>query len=593
MVRRVLSLLAFATALAGWSAAPSFAQTLASRTLNDGPSWPVFEPDFSACTADPADFGARGDGVADDTRAIQAALDVGGHVCIRRPGVYVVSGALARLATGDNSRLNAALVIRSGTTLTMQNNVKLRLASGSDCYLLRNASPETGDHDIVVEGGQLDGNANGQQENNWLRPYWFGHMVLFQHVTRVAVRDVRSINPSRYAFLFVGSADITTERLWFKHQRLNSDGVHFHGPCSRIVVRDLRGLTNDNMVGFVCGEGLYYFGHADEEFGVGDITDVLVERLYSTWGKEPVRLTGPLGTACRRFVIRDVSGEVIAGMGVHLGDDSAGLLYGCEMTDIQIERINCRVPPGYALVAIDASGAKDVTIRGLTVTDPSNSALLLEARGGQAVDVQRLELSGLRMTGSATRAVRFVGPGVRVRRFVGSDWVVNQQPSGVALDVGSLVDLGEMSGIAVTGGALLSKSPDAGPGAWSFNGWTLNNVSAGFVPAGATTLNLTGGTVFWSGAGPAPLVLYQVDANAVTRVVGSGLSYTGAPLPAPVYVPRGAFTVNHPEWRMAGSGILGTPQPGDRFYNLQTFGQPWDLLGIGPVVFDGENWVRR
>lgn len=593
MLNRLLRpILAAALAASCWSAA---AQTPILRSLSEGPSWPVFEPDFSGCTADPADFGARGDGVTDDTLAIQAALDVGGHVCIRRPGVYVVSGVLARLAEGDNARLNAALVIRSGTTLTMQNNVRLRLASGSDCYLLRNANPEAGDHDIAVEGGQLDGNSVGQQENNWFRPYWFGHMVLFHRVSRVSVRDLRSINPSRYAFLFVGSTDITTERLWFQHQRLNSDGVHFHGPCSRIVVRDLVGLTNDNMAGFVCGEGLYYFGHADEEFGVGDITDVLVERLHSTWGKEPVRLTGPLGTACRRFVIRDISGDVIAGMGVHLGDDSAGLLYGCEMTDILIERIRCRVPAGYALVAIDASGAKDVTVRGITVTDPLNSALLMEARGGQRVDVERLEVSGLRAPRNATRLFRFIGPDVRVRRFVGNDWVLGQQPAGLALDVSGVVELGELSNLSVTGGTLFSKSraENSGAGSWTLSGWRLSDVVSGFVTGGTTTLNLTGGVVHWSGAGQAPLVLYQPDGGAVTRLTGSGLSYTGAAQPSPVYVPRGEFTVDHPDWRMAGSGILGAPRLGDRFYNLQTFGQPWEGLGVGPVIFDGVNWVRQ
>ena len=42
-------------------------------------------------------------------------------------------------------------------------------------------------------------------------------------------------------------------------------------------------------------------GNGLKKFGVGDITDVLVERLHSTWGKEPVRLTGPLGTKQRKL----------------------------------------------------------------------------------------------------------------------------------------------------------------------------------------------------------------------------------------------------------------------------------------------------
>jgi hypothetical protein len=56
------------------------------------------------------DFGARGDGVTDDTLAIQAAIDVaeaeGGGVVYFPPGVYVVGGALQ-----DTGRSNAQLLL--------------------------------------------------------------------------------------------------------------------------------------------------------------------------------------------------------------------------------------------------------------------------------------------------------------------------------------------------------------------------------------------------------------------------------------------------------------------------------------------------
>ena len=321
------------------------------QTWSGGPIWrpspvPQAGPGPSDCGVDASTAGAVGDGVTDDTAAIQAALNQGGRVCITRPGTYVVSAALVNAGVLPNASLNSALVIQSNTTLMLGRGVRLWMANQSNCYLMRNANPGTGDHDITIAGGSFDGNCNNQQTNLWVEPYWFGHLMVFKNVQRLSVRDTGTIEPKCFAWLFAGCSDVAVERIGFHHFHRNSDGVHFDGPSERIVVRDLSGVTGDNMVSFTPGEGTYFFGKALAEWGEGDIRDVLVENICSNDAKEPVRLTGPAHLVMENFIIRNVWGSVRDGMGIHLHDDDRGALSGCRMSNILIENISCTVPPG-------------------------------------------------------------------------------------------------------------------------------------------------------------------------------------------------------------------------------------------------------
>jgi len=117
-------------------------------------------------------IGARGDGISNDQEAIQRALDSGPEILDLPAGDY---------------KIGRTLRIRSGTHLRLHPQATIRLADGaaktSADYLLTNASPDTGDADIVIEGGTWDGNNTGNPRGKGLFDGGYtGAMIHFQNV---------------------------------------------------------------------------------------------------------------------------------------------------------------------------------------------------------------------------------------------------------------------------------------------------------------------------------------------------------------------------------------------------------------------------
>lgn len=131
---------AFAFALAALFTAASHAQAaqpqVRSRWATMGQST-IRANDLGASTSD-----ATGN---TNTTAIQNALNIanargGGVVSVEAPGTYLISGVLRDDTSTINYTLDSALVIYSNTTLILGDGVTLKLASGSYCYMLRNAA---------------------------------------------------------------------------------------------------------------------------------------------------------------------------------------------------------------------------------------------------------------------------------------------------------------------------------------------------------------------------------------------------------------------------------------------------------------------
>lgn len=146
------------------------------------------------------DFGAVGDGITDDTAAIQAALDAadeaGGGTVVIPEGTFIISSA-GRAAAGS-------LQIHSNTELTGagMGETILKLADGSDTKisgLIRTAPAGEVDHDIVIRDLTIDGNkANTSGEVDGLMTGYQPGSALYEY--NILIDSVEIMNCSRIGF---------------------------------------------------------------------------------------------------------------------------------------------------------------------------------------------------------------------------------------------------------------------------------------------------------------------------------------------------------------------------------------------------------
>lgn len=254
-----------------------------------------------------------GDGVVDDTAAIQARLDSGASLVYLPPPKrhYLISKTL-RIGSNTELRLDRFSVVR--------------LAPKSDCPLIENKCYVAGrDVRIALMGGIWD-MANVDQSPNpsvwwWYTPprpepadrpttftygYYIGMAMRFSHVEGLTVKGVTVRNPTTYGISCCNLSNFLIDDITFDYKTFNPfegnmDGVHLDGNCHHGKISNLRGTCYDDMVALNANDGIC----AQEQ---GPITDIDIDGLYAGYCHSAVRLLSAPAEV-KRVTIRNVHGE--------------------------------------------------------------------------------------------------------------------------------------------------------------------------------------------------------------------------------------------------------------------------------------------
>ena len=252
-----------------------------------------------------------GDGVADDTAAIQARLD-SGISCVYLP------------PPAKHYLISKTLKIGSNQELKLDRFSVVKLAPKSDCAMLENRGYEGGkDKRIALTGGIWD-MANLEQSPNpsqyrHLNPprpsplpdhyeygVFLGIAIRFANVEGITIRGLTVRNPTIYGIAFCKTSyfyldDISFDYTTWNPIRLNLDGVHFDGHCHHGKISNLRGTCFDDLVALNAND----VQCAQEE---GPISDVDIDGIYAEYCHSAVRLLSA-GADLKRVTVRNVHGN--------------------------------------------------------------------------------------------------------------------------------------------------------------------------------------------------------------------------------------------------------------------------------------------
>ena len=250
-----------------------------------------------------------GDGVHDDTAAIQARLD-SGAACVYLP------------PPKDHYVISRTLKIGSEQELRLDRFTRIRLAPQSNCPMLENRTYRAGTGTnvfVAVTGGIWDMDNQNQRGNFMQDPelaksaptkfdpdFFIGMSMRFCHVDHLTVRGVTVRNPVNYGIEFGHVSYVTADDVTFDYRQgnptlLNMDGLHFDGFCHHLRITNLRGTCYDDMIALNANDGTC----SPEE---GPISDVDIDGLYCDYCHSAVRLLSA-DAPVSRVTIRNVHGN--------------------------------------------------------------------------------------------------------------------------------------------------------------------------------------------------------------------------------------------------------------------------------------------
>lgn len=229
------------------------------------------------------DFGALGNGIANDAPAFQKALDAGARVVTVPYGQYRIGSPLK---IGSCTMLEA----HPSATIRLGDHVCVRRGQ----YLLSNKEEKGGSRNIELRGGIWDGNNIGNPRGELFDSQSpTGTLLNFRNVQGLALRDMVLRDAECYYIRLCEIDGFQIERLAFEtvHIRPNQDGVHLAGFCKNGVIQHLTGTPgspNDDFVALNADDCLTRLQNLDVV--CGPIENIVIHDLFSKECHSFVRL---------------------------------------------------------------------------------------------------------------------------------------------------------------------------------------------------------------------------------------------------------------------------------------------------------------
>lgn len=251
-------------------------------------------------TASVLDFGAVGDGVTDDTAAIQAALNAARQVIFPANRTYLIYGCQ----------------IPSDTHLVFEANTVVKLGDNANRPAFQNTNwQSTGwngatyglDKNITIDGLYLDGNqANQARIGTGIYAGEFTTGVRLFGVTNLVLRNITIYQSKTFAFWLCAIRFLTAHDIIFDQflggLPANQDGLHINGPATSLDIRNLQGTTNDDMIALNADDA--YLGI---QVTNGPIIDVVVDGLFPSNSLTGIRMLSGV-SRMDRIIITNVVG---------------------------------------------------------------------------------------------------------------------------------------------------------------------------------------------------------------------------------------------------------------------------------------------
>lgn len=312
-------------------------------------------------------WGAAGDGVTDDTAALNAAFTSGASRVLLTRAQYIFSNSLT---------IPSYFVLAgafSGTTLKLKANSTLSIdpARIGWCALLRNKTWTSTDYDIIIRNITLDGNSSNQSQNQ--------HGIMFYNAQKCKIENCTVKNIKG----FHGISTCNSQRIDIVKNDISAtdgDGIdaYWDSRYINIVGNYAHDITNYGSEGieiegrYGAGSGTDYSGHRSYYVNICNNT---IDHVYGhgilvawcTWANVAnniVYATG--GNSCEILGSVDVTvadnNLADAGQQISSGDKSAikvwNETYGGNGTcsNVTINGNNCSYASGYSISVEGSAG---------------------------------------------------------------------------------------------------------------------------------------------------------------------------------------------------------------------------------------------